>query len=470
MFAQGTALNNKAGDITKIDQSGSVLAEVHNKGDAAIVLSAKKANGRFSYLSGYSNVVDEAIVDDDNLVNLPVVPGSVRVESSGFNDLVDVDEDGILYWDRVENSELINGTDGATAGKVFTSAGSDFIAAGVVPGDLLVVHGQDGGSYTIESLTTTTLTVDVDFPVGGLSTISFNVYANKVSAGLVNYFTGEVNLSYPSDSAPGSKASVVGTESFTIDLNPGMTVTADVDGGGAATATFDAGQATLAGSGGTFAAMASESFEVQFEDDDVQTVLFGTEGTLQAAVDLINTQIVGGDARINVDQIDIVSDKYGTSSRVRTTNVDAGITTKLGIADAGDESGTGDAADIKAVTFAEAKALIEADIKTATPGDLVLVTLDDTGGMRISASTSNTGSSSTLELGGTGASAFGLSTTAVTGDSPGAFIPVTATYIQGVSVAAGSKTAVRFNVGADDNVLVKAAMDGENGIVTVKVA
>ena len=56
-----------------------------------------------------------------------------------------------------------NDTNGSTValGDTLTSAGHDFTAEGVVPGDILVVHDPDGRYYTVNTVGTTTLTVVV---------------------------------------------------------------------------------------------------------------------------------------------------------------------------------------------------------------------------------------------------------------------------------------------------------------------
>ena len=62
----------------------------------------------------------------------------------------------------------------------------------------------------------------------------------------------------------------------------------DNEGGNDGTLTFSATRAKLAGSGGTFATMSSETFEVQLEGLAVQLITMGTETTLQDAVNTIN--------------------------------------------------------------------------------------------------------------------------------------------------------------------------------------
>ena len=102
--------------------------------------------------------------------------------------------------------------------------------------------------------------------------------------------------------------------------------------------------------------------------------------------------------------IKIVSDVRGTSSRVRLTNVAAGITTKLGLQNNDDVSGSGDVADIDAVTGAEAKALIEADVAGQT------VTVNGNGTITVTSDTTGVSSSIQFDAGSTALAAFGFDT------------------------------------------------------------
>ncbi len=81
---------------------------------------------------------------------------------------------------------LIVASDGATSvpsTRELTSAGSTFIADGVVAGDIVeildVSSADDDGFYTIISLTETVLTVDRDFATGSLTTLDFTVWTAK---------------------------------------------------------------------------------------------------------------------------------------------------------------------------------------------------------------------------------------------------------------------------------------------------
>ena len=100
-------------------------------------------------------------------------------------------------------------------------------------------------------------------------------------------------------------------------------------------------QAILAGSGGVFAPMAGETMQVKLHSGAWVTVTFTTEATLVAALATIVAALGTGTAAINVDQIDLTDTYFGKNSKVETQNVGAGITTKLGIPNNGNQSGTG---------------------------------------------------------------------------------------------------------------------------------
>jgi hypothetical protein len=216
----------------------------------------------------------------------------------------------------------------------------------------------------------------------------------------------------PATSGAATSGSVTGTGVAPFNLEPGQTLIVAVDGGGAATATFTAAVATLAGSGGTFATMASETFQVQFESHDVQTITLGTEATIEAAVATIDAQLLHGRAVLNGTQVDLLSDVRGTASRVRTSSVAAGITAKLGIANAGDVSGTGNVADIDMVSHAEAKLVIE----TAVTG----LTYTDVGTNPKLTSNHAPGTGSIIQVtGGTAQTTFGFDSLAHAGTAAG---------------------------------------------------
>ena len=465
-FVDGGAGSKTALKVIEINQEGVLLVEVENKGakDAVISFERLGSSVRQAYSDQDTANNTQTISDGEALSTTPVLPKTLTLTGTGVPTAVDRDGDGTLRIDRIVGSVVASGdksgTTSAAATRTLTDAGASFVTAGVHAGDSLVVSDlADHGVYTITAVAATVLTVDRDWPTGGTASCTYAVNAADLNLGTVNYFTGGMELSYPADAAPAGHATALSTVDFPINLNPGDVLNINVDGGGATAATFDAAQATLAGSGGTFAAMASESFEVQFGTDEVQTVTFGTEATQQAAVDLINTQIIGGEARINGANVDLVSDQYGTGGRVRTTNVDAGVTTKLGIANSGDQSGTGDVADINAVTFAEAQTVIEADV---TDVDAV----SEDGKLRVTNTSSNTGASSTLAFTGINAK-FGLAAGPVDGADAGAEENLSATYDSGFLLEAGKRKTYRLTNLPGENIAVYAT--GKAGGTKVRV-
>lgn len=165
-----------------------------------------------------------------------------------------------------------------------------------------------------------------------------------------------------------TKGEVTSANAETFDLEPTQTLTIKINGGGAATVTFDAAAAELTASAGSFAQMSNESMEVRVDGGEWQTITFGTEASMVLALAVLNAAIEGASAHDNAgEDVDIVSDTKGTSSKIETQNVDVGIETKLGIDDPGDSgAGTGDVADINAVTAAEVAARISADVAGGT--------------------------------------------------------------------------------------------------------
>lgn len=219
---------------------------------------------------------------------------------------------------------------------------------------------------------------------------------------------------YQGEELPAGVAVNIGATAGTVDstnnapynLEPDQTLLAKTDGGGELTATFTATKATLTGTGGAWATMASETMEVQVDTGDIQTVTFGTEATQALAIQLMNDQLTGCHVEaVDANNVKIIGDTRGLDSRIRTTNVAAGITTKLGLANDADESGTGNVGNIDAVTHAYAKTVIEAAMAALTYTPV-------SGSGTVATLTSNTtGASSSIEVtGGTARTIFGFPT------------------------------------------------------------
>ena len=187
-----------------------------------------------------------------------------------------------------------------------------------------------------------------------------------------------------------TKASVTGSASAPFGLIAGGTIVVHDESGLDGTATFTATKAVVTGAGGAFAAMNNETMGVQVEGGGVQTVTFGTEATIDAAIVTMNAQLAGCSAqKVDANNVKIVSDMAGSDSRIRTSSVAAGIVTKLGIPNNADSdtgaphtAGAGNVADIANVTIAEAVSIIDAalvDITATAVGNQVKLERDVAG-------------------------------------------------------------------------------------------
>jgi hypothetical protein len=127
-------------------------------------------------------------------------------------------------------------------------------------------------------------------------------------------------------------------------------------------------------------------------------------------------------------RLTLTSDLKGTSSRIAVVSGTGTILTKLGLT-AGTSAGSGNVADIDAVTFAEFKSVSEGAIANCS------ATLDETGKPRLSSSSVNTGLASKIQISGTARTRFGFDALLHTGADPGAQIPVVASYYKTTLVA-----------------------------------
>lgn len=215
--------------------------------------------------------------------------------------------------------------------------------------------------------------------------------------------------------------SVLGTNAGPWDLEPGDTLVIAIDGGAADTATFDATAAARESGAENFALVNGQTLTVSIDGGPVQTITFLTgefvaigAATAEEVAAVINAKIVGAHATVTSagTKVTITSDTRGTDSGVNVTggtaNAALGFTT-------GNIAGTGDVADIDAVTFAEAKALIEADVAGCT-------VTDAGGAIRISSNTTGGASSVHVQAASTADDEFGLDN-AVHSGSAGASQP-----------------------------------------------
>jgi hypothetical protein len=199
-----------------------------------------------------------------------------------------------------------------------------------------------------------------------------------------------------------SASKVTGVGPFSMAT--GATVIVDVDNAGAATATFDAA-AGYQDDTTTYAVADQDGkyIDITLDGGSAQRITFsGSTTTLQSVINQINSALVGGSAEDNGStQLRVKSDKKGTGSSVSISAGTSGLTFAAAVA------GTGDVADISAVTAAEVKTVIEADT-TAT------VQANSDGSATILSPT--VGATSELDFqASTGLTALGLSIEVITG-------------------------------------------------------
>lgn len=174
---------------------------------------------------------------------------------------------------------------------------------------------------------------------------------------------------------------LTGSTAFTYDLEPGQILAVKLSGGGAVNATFDAAAALVTGAGATYAFTGGETQVLGYDDAPNFTVTFlATDTTVAAACDRINLYAGFTFATVSGGQVRLTSRKRGSGAKVVVGAATGTALTKLGLTQA-TTNGTGDAANIDAVTFAEVKALVESDIAGT------LVEQDQNGALRISALT-----------------------------------------------------------------------------------
>lgn len=240
---------------------------------------------------------------------------------------------------------------------------------------------------------------------------------------------------------------------------------------------------TSAGNDGTFVITAAAAGYVEYTNASLVAEAFAaaTTGTIAAvhanadatnvvsapAIDTAAVHLIADTNTITAspDCVNIYADQYGTGSSVEVVSGTGTILAKLGFA-VGTYTGTGDVANIDAVTFAEAKALIEEDIKTAVAGDKIVCSLDETGFLRITNTTANEGANSTLEMSGLARTKFGLDALVHAGDDPDASLGALVDYISTTSYPANSRSQIRMPHGPSaGDVYCYGAGDSGSGTV-----
>lgn len=194
-------------------------------------------------------------------------------------------------------------------------------------------------------------------------------------------------------------ASVSGAPLFAYPLATGQVLSLAVDGGGPSSATFTGVAATITGAAGTFAITGGETLVLGYDAAANFTVGFlSGDNSVAGMVARINTAAGFAFAVVSGGQIKLTGRQGGTGGQVRVVSGTAsGAISGLTVANT---AGTGNVANISAVTPTELKTIVEAGVA----GTLVESLIDGT--PRIS---STTGLAGTITVGtATTATALGF--------------------------------------------------------------
>lgn len=240
---------------------------------------------------------------------------------------------------------------------------------------------------------------------------------------------------------------ILGSLAEPFDLEPGDTLLVAVDGGGADTVTFDAAAASFTGTNTeTFALSDGQTLTIDIDNLGVQTVTFNTaefadigNATAAEVAAVMNAEMTGVSVDTTGGAVRLTTDKRGTDAEIDITGGTAAATLGMTV---GVTNGTGDVADIDAVTAAEAAALILADVTGVT-------TAVESGAVRITSSTTGASSSVQVEAASTADDELGFDNATHSGidGTPQDTLDVTGKY----DGAYGNDVSVQF----------KAATNGE---------
>ncbi len=189
------------------------------------------------------------------------------------------------------------------------------------------------------------------------------------------------------------------------DFAPADTMVVDVDNVGNATATWAAAQGyEIDDTTYAVSDQAGKQISITLDGGTAQIITFaGTTTSAAHVIAEINNQLIGGSATASTSFVKVLSDTFGEDSTVVLANVDSGLSFGNAPVD-----GTGDVANINAVTATEFKDVIEADT-TAT----VTINADDT----CSVFSPTTGATSELEfVSGNVLALVGIAAAVVTGE------------------------------------------------------
>lgn len=202
-------------------------------------------------------------------------------------------------------------------------------------------------------------------------------------------------LNLPTAALGPSAGFALGTNVGPFNLTPADTLVVTPNGGSPSTATFNAARATqTAANSEPYALADNDTLLVRIDGGSVQTITFLTgefadiaNATAAEVIAVINAKLAGGFADLNSGDPRINSDVQGTSSHVEitggTANTALGFPTSVA-------NGSGNVADINAVTVAEIKTIVEAAVSGVT-------VTNQAGAVRVASNT--TGPSSSVLVG-----------------------------------------------------------------------
>jgi hypothetical protein len=253
-----------------------------------------------------------------------------------------------------------------------------------------------------------------------------------------------------------SAGSITSSNTGPWDLEPGDTLQIAVDAnvpGSPTTATFLATAAARESSSGPWDFSGGKVLNVAIDGGTVQPITF-TDGnfvdpaaaTAAEVAAVIAAQIRGAQSFVsNTNKVTIRSDRRGTGSGV---NVSGGTANVLLTFTTGNVAGTGNVSNIDAVTFTEAKTVIEAAVTGCTVTNVG-------GAAKVTSNTTGTGSKVLVAAASSADDEFGFDNATHTGGAGGAVTTLTAdakydgAYGNNVSTileAATSAEADRFNL------------------------
>lgn len=166
-----------------------------------------------------------------------------------------------------------------------------------------------------------------------------------------------------------SSGQSTGSETFPLRLAPSDTLVVSINGAGNQTATFTAAAAQVTGSGATFAGVTSGHQLVLVVGGVRRTVTFTTENDETEYLAQLNASVPGIVALDVAGEIRIKTDHRGSGATlVVHADSAADVLASLGLT-AGSASGTGNVADIEAVTAAEFETIVEGAITGCSAGE-----------------------------------------------------------------------------------------------------